>query len=208
MAAALPAPPMAGRIFFESPIMAPAVAFVVLIAGVAMCLNGGKGIRAVVVGCVGVAVVVGLAASSRLVTTPREQIEAQTMALVDAIATGDAQAVEDMLSKRLMIKRDGAEMAFSDPRQFLIDELENVSALIESHSRRTVASITDSKLSGRVRFSVRTSIQGGGMNFTVWQGEWRRDPDDTWRLYVLDWKKLNGQEPHGRDFFRARGRNI
>ena len=202
--ASLPAPPLPARILFESQVAAPLGAAAVGLVLVAALARQGKTTAARIALAVAAVGIVALALSNWTVTTPREQLEARTLALVDAVAINDAATVEDMLSKRLVLRVNSNEAEIRDPRALVLAEMGNVQQAIESHNAKAVASITDTAISGRVRFSVRASIKGGGINFTVWLTEWRKDPDGVWRLYGLDWKKLNGQPPFRRNLFGAR----
>ena len=196
--ASLPAPPIVGRVLFESQIAAPVVAGAIGLVVVASLARAGQVGRARVALVIAIVATLGLAILNWAVSTPREQLEARTRALVTAVAFGDTAAVEDMIAKRCVLRVDGDGADVREPRDFVLGRIGVVSHAIETHAARIVSSIADTPTSGRVRFSVRANVRGGGVNFTVWLAEWRKDADGAWRLYTLDWKKLNGQPPSAR----------
>ena len=193
--ATLPAPPVHTRVLFESPIATPAIAALVGVLAAIALNRAAKVKQAALALAIGLAIALTLAATSRLVTTPREQIEDRTIALVDAVAEGRTLVLRDLLADGLILSVDGDKANLGNEVEFILAQARLVTTRIDAYHRRVVRSIADSPTSGRVRFSVRVDEAGGGITFTVWIAEWRQDNDGAWRLYALDWKKLNGETP-------------
>ncbi len=203
----LPAPPALEHWLFERPwtgglglLAAAAMGFLVL-------RSRGKQRPAALVGGALALAGVGVAASGMLVTTDRERIAALSAELVDAVARGDADTADRLLSDRLILDigqapaREPESASNEGPSADKRWALAGV-ALFRGQLNLTDRSVTlaravmDAEGVGRTQVRVTVSEPKFGFGITWWEFTWRRDAAG-WRVRRLDLLTLNGRKPGG-----------
>lgn len=203
----LPPPPALQHWLFERPwtgglglLAAAALVFFVL-------RSRGKeraaGLAGGALGLAGVAV----AAAGMLVTTERERIASLSADLVDAVARGDADAADRLLSDRLIL--DVGQAPAGEPQSASKDgpsadkrwALAGVALFrgqlnLSDRSVTLARAVMDGEGVGRTQVRVTVSEPKFGFGITWWEFTWRRDASG-WRVRRLDLLTLNGKKPGG-----------
>lgn len=202
---AFPPAPLTDRLLFESPIVVPvAVLGLALIIGFGMG-RAGKGRGGWIVVGIAAVVAVGIAISSRVVETDREAIERLTREFVESVMENDRGRVEELLSTRLTVAADG-QSAPLDAREFILNQVERVSAEIERHATNVQeAAITVEDAAGKSKFAFSVlQSRGYGFGVSTWVLDWQKTPSVGWQINTIDLVALNGNPPSSGIFSRAR----
>jgi len=200
-----PSPPLMDRLLFESQVVVPvAVLILAVIIGFGLG-RAAKGREGWIVIGVGVVLAVGIAISSRVVETDREEIRRLTVEFIDGVMENDRARVEGLLGPRLTIAAGGSS-APMDARRFILDQVERVSAEIERYAtnvQESAVTVKDAAGKSKFAFSVLQS-RGYGFGVTTWVLDWQKSPSNGWQIDTIDLVALNGNPPPTGIFSRAR----
>lgn len=183
----LPDPPAFDRYVLESPwLLAGGLAAVALVVLYAM-RSQGKTRTGLVAAGVGLLLAGAIVAAGALIETPREIMTRQTRDLVRATATVDVPALEGLLAPDARLY--WLERRSSVDRAQLLERVR--SDLGRSYTVRDWAILKldaalDGPAVGRTQAQVRVDPAEGGVHFSWWRIDWRREPDGSWRVIGIE----------------------
>ncbi|VAX41674.1 hypothetical protein MNBD_PLANCTO03-701 [hydrothermal vent metagenome] len=192
----LPDPPMLSHALFENPI--PLVILVVALGLAAYTIAARLDRRRIGLAAIGVAAVlgVGLVALSRAIETDRERVQAQTRALVAAVAEADGGALDRMLSPDARLYARSTSSGWD--KGAIIDWIETtlgpggVYEVEAHHVREVQAEIGPSGRIARTRARVTvTPVESSPLGF-VCMMTWQETEADEWRLLDIEPLWLQG----------------
>lgn len=193
----LPDPPLVQRFAMESPLL-PAIGLIiigilvgVLLARRAQAKAGGLValLCALAAGC--------LLATGALVTTDREVVLDRSRAFIEAVAEGDADAAEALMSDSLRVEFAGEAAPRLDKETMLgVIRSFNTRLSLSSYSVPTTQASIDGGGFARSQIQVRVTPEMTELPTTSWwRLDWRQDAGGRWRINGLECLLFNGREP-------------
>lgn len=191
----IPGPSAWEEIVFVSP-WTPAVVIAALgiVAAVVMLKFGQSQRRAILMGGAGLALGFACVLTASLVTITREKLADQTRRLIDAAASGDAEAAGAMLSSDA--KLSGLWRSGTVDRTRVLrmvgEELKGRFAL-RDWSVGTLRSVMDSETVARTQVHVTATAKDYAVpTGSWWILSWRRERDGAWRVYSIQCQHVDG----------------
>ncbi len=195
--AELPAPPALEHWALEQPLP---LAGALLLGGIVGFVLGmrrdqaraGAGILAA-----GIALAASVFGLAWMVTTPREEIAAETRRLIERTAASDDLSVGQLLSDNVVLVSSGAMASFGKDDLLMIVRGFHEFRISEWDQKLRGASI-DGPGTGRTEVLVRarTEYAGGMFVPSVWQMGWRRSGEG-WRVSRIECLSISGARPPG-----------
>ena len=182
---------MLQRLVFEMEYLAPAGALAATLIAGFIANRAGKGKTAVTIWALGVLLAAGLAASTRLVETTREQITRLSQTFVAAVASGDDNTAAPLISERLTVAA-GDTLVTGYDKQALVSFIPTVPSYVND-SFQSVSNPTADNATASADAFVRVlgGMGTGTYDFTL---RWAREAD-AWRLTRIDLNRVNGEPP-------------
>lgn len=140
---------------------------------------------------------VGVWLAARIVTTDREQVRDLTVALVDATARVDESTLAPMLANDLTLYLKVGTITSDtslDRAATLAQVRRSLGGLYKLKDWRvTTNEVTTSgtQASSRLSVSVTTEVYAIPHRST-WRVDWRREPDNTWRVFAIELLEMPG----------------
>jgi len=189
---ALPAPGLLELWLNERAILTGAA---LLVLSVLVALGPGRGLKHA--GKAGLAVAIlgaAVIAWGEYHTSPREAARSTTAAFIAAVEAADRDAVEALLAEQVGVAAAGTTL-MPDGRAFLLAgvtrlEQANLSELALLETQAETLSPTSARTQSQLRVGV-----GGGPTLVWTLMDWRKTPEDEWRLRGVDILLINGRAP-------------
>ncbi|MFO0835143.1 MAG: hypothetical protein U0638_09245 [Phycisphaerales bacterium] len=185
------------RFLFENPW--PLIGALVLAGAIGFTLLNRKGRITPALASIAAALVLstGVWLAARIVTTDRERVRDLTIALVDATAKVDESALTPMLADdlTLYLKVGAITTDHSMDRTATLQQIRrSLGGLYKIRDWRITSSdITTSGTQASARLSVSVTTEAYAIpHRSTWRVDWRREPDDTWRVFAIELLEMPG----------------
>lgn len=185
----LPGSPSLTRLLFENPLPLTLILLVAALVLYVVFNSRAKFKQGLVAAGVCVLAAGGVWITAALVQTEHEKLRAAARELVDAVATSDVDALEDLLGPdaRLSSVPTLGEISKNAIIEAVSANLgPGKSFEVEEHSIQEIQTAVDGPRSGRVQLRVRVQVkQMGYPNISWWALGFSRGDDGTWRVVSI-----------------------
>lgn len=195
----LAGPPLLERFFLVNPVPTALAALFVGVLLFEVLRRKRKEKLATVAFASGVGVATAILLIGIGVVTPYELARRATERFVDLAASGNRDAVEDMLTGRFELTL--SESDASRDADWLLDRVEGLGRIVVSNRRKWRGGVMRLPRFAKTRMTLRTELNFSGVPdryASTWDFYWRRDSRGNWKLDRLEAISLVGQKPwHG-----------
>ena len=197
----IPQPPMDDsrsltNLFLEDPLM-PSLALLGVAIVLAIVARQQNRPRLMAGSAIALVLAVGVWVLATAVTTDRETVMQHTRELVLATAPLDTNTLNTFIDPNATLRGPDGTVWLEHESFRLALALAIKRWAVKSQAVRGLQAGVDDRGNAVTRFEARTTFeQGTGLPVrTVWQLQWRQDPEGNWRVIDIQWLEFQDREP-------------
>lgn len=190
----LPAPPALEHWLLERPLVVGPGAFAVGFAAFLVLNRRNQAKQGLLLGGGLMLAGVALLALGMLVETTRERLIRHSRELVDAVVAGDAAAVDSLLSPDLVLSAGAVPIRSKPLAMRAVEAFQREVRVTEHGVSAAQAMVTSQGASAATQFRVR-AVSNFGPGVAWARLSWRKEPDSSWRIHLIEILRINGREP-------------